>query len=230
MSFPDNLSRTKNWGTEILTDTDLEGQLDNIISWVDDAMDVSNGHDHDGSENGGKAITTLGSPITSNVTFSGAVTISGTIAPTPSGSIAIGTQAIPFSQVNAGTVRADTGIFTTLQTGTSLIPTGIIVMWSGTIASIPATWYLCDGNNGTPNLTNRFVYGASDGSAAGNASPGSTGGLTPANNDSSVTTASSVVTGGNTEQDGNDGTAMPQMNHTHNVMPPYYALAFIMKG
>jgi len=41
------------------------------------------------------------------------------------------------------------------------IPIGGIIMWSGTIASIPTNWRLCDGSNGTPNLTNRFVIGAS---------------------------------------------------------------------
>lgn len=40
------------------------------------------------------------------------------------------------------------------------VPIGGIIMWSGTIASIPSNWQLCDGTNGTPNLTNRFVVGA----------------------------------------------------------------------
>lgn len=40
------------------------------------------------------------------------------------------------------------------------IPTGVIVMWSGSIASIPSGWYLCDGTNGTPNLQDRFIVGA----------------------------------------------------------------------
>ena len=42
-----------------------------------------------------------------------------------------------------------------------IIPTGVIVMWSGSIASIPAGWYLCDGSNGTPDLRNKFVIAAS---------------------------------------------------------------------
>ena len=41
-----------------------------------------------------------------------------------------------------------------------LVPSGGIIMWSGTIASIPAGWYLCDGNNGTPDLRDKFVVGA----------------------------------------------------------------------
>jgi hypothetical protein len=51
------------------------------------------------------------------------------------------------------------------------IPTGIIIFWSGTIATIPAGWALCNGGNGTPDLRSKFVKGA----AAGN-NPGGTGG------------------------------------------------------
>jgi hypothetical protein len=40
------------------------------------------------------------------------------------------------------------------------VPQGGIIMWSGAIASIPATWFLCDGTNGTPDLRDRFVIGA----------------------------------------------------------------------
>ena len=37
------------------------------------------------------------------------------------------------------------------------IPSGGIIMWAGRTLQIPSGWYLCDGNNGTPNLVNRFV-------------------------------------------------------------------------
>jgi hypothetical protein len=40
------------------------------------------------------------------------------------------------------------------------LPTGMIVMWSGSIATIPAGWLLCNGQNGTPDLRGRFVLGA----------------------------------------------------------------------
>ena len=53
------------------------------------------------------------------------------------------------------------------------IPAGAIVMWSGSIGSIPAGYYLCDGQNGTPNLKDRFVVGAGSTYAVGN-----TGGFT----------------------------------------------------
>jgi hypothetical protein len=40
------------------------------------------------------------------------------------------------------------------------IPTGGIILWSGSIGSIPAGWVLCNGNNGTPDLRDRFIVGA----------------------------------------------------------------------
>lgn len=46
-------------------------------------------------------------------------------------------------------------------------PSGGIIMWSGSIASIPSGWALCDGTNGTPDLRNRFVVGAGSGYAVG---------------------------------------------------------------
>lgn len=43
------------------------------------------------------------------------------------------------------------------QNSNSNVPQGGIIMWSGTIASIPAGWALCNGANGTPDLTDKFV-------------------------------------------------------------------------
>ena len=44
--------------------------------------------------------------------------------------------------------------------GVGTIPIGSIIMWSGTIGSIPSNYKLCDGSNGTPNLKDKFVIGA----------------------------------------------------------------------
>lgn len=57
MAWPSDLTRTKNWGTEILTDSDLEGQFDLIINYIDAMMDGTSGHAHTGSANDGKLIT-----------------------------------------------------------------------------------------------------------------------------------------------------------------------------
>lgn len=50
-----------------------------------------------------------------------------------------------------GTIPASSG---------TTIPAGAIMLWSGSIGSIPAGWYLCNGSNGTPDLRDRFVVGA----------------------------------------------------------------------
>jgi hypothetical protein len=51
------------------------------------------------------------------------------------------------------------------------VPTGVILMWAGLLSSIPTGWALCDGQNGTPDLRDRFIVGA-----AADANPGTTGG------------------------------------------------------
>lgn len=38
-----------------------------------------------------------------------------------------------------------------------LPPVGLIGMWLGTDATIPAGWFKCDGSHGTPNLTDKFI-------------------------------------------------------------------------
>jgi len=60
-------------------------------------------------------------------------------------------------------------------TGIEGVPSGVIVMWSGSIATIPTGWVICDGTNGTPNLTDRFVIHA-DSDSGGTRDVGDTGG------------------------------------------------------
>lgn len=50
------------------------------------------------------------------------------------------------------------------------IPVGGIILWSGAVSTVPDGWALCDGDNGTPDLRDRFVIGA------GSRNPGDTGG------------------------------------------------------
>ena len=65
-----------------------------------------------------------------------------------------------------------TGAVTSTQAQlNSPFPAGGIIMWSG--ASIPSGWLLCDGNNGTPNLKDRFIIGSGNLFATG-ATGGST--------------------------------------------------------
>ena len=52
------------------------------------------------------------------------------------------------------------GIIGTAPTPPTPIPSGGIILWSGSIGSIPSGWVLCNGSNGTPDLRDRFVVGA----------------------------------------------------------------------
>lgn len=46
--------------------------------------------------------------------------------------------------------------------GVAPIPVGFIAMWSGSSESVPAKWQVCDGTNGTPNLSGMFIVEAGD--------------------------------------------------------------------
>ncbi len=67
------------------------------------------------------------------------------------------------SNLTTGNIVAETVTTTVLTMAggdNPFVPSGVIVMWSGTIATVPSGWYLCDGQNGTPNLLDRFIVGA----------------------------------------------------------------------
>lgn len=49
----------------------------------------------------------------------------------------------------------------------AFVARGTIGLWSGSEASIPSGWQKCDGTNGTPDLQNRFVTGATANRAIG---------------------------------------------------------------
>jgi hypothetical protein len=77
-------------------------------------------------------------------------------------------------QLNAPSFNVPTaGGFLVNGSPLQTIPSGVIVMWSGAQANIPAGWVLCNGTNGAPNLMDRFVVGAGNtysvGQAAGSA-------------------------------------------------------------
>jgi microcystin-dependent protein len=128
---------------------------------------------------------------------------------------------------------------------------GMIMLWSGSVASIPSGWLLCDGSNSTPDLRSRFVVGAGStyavGATGGSAdaivvshthsvtdpghlhtftngaqtsSGGSGGGGVYA--DSRTVSTNSATTGISIASSGSSG--------TNANLPPYYALAYIMKS
>lgn len=157
----------------------------------------------------------------------------------------------------AHTNGSTTGKATISQLAATAIPTGVIVMWSGAITSVPSGWQLCDGSNGTPDLRNRFIVGA------GNSySTGSTGGnnsVTPSGSIGSTSLSvaqlpahshTGVIVGGSSSRcsgaqntsrvsslaSGSTASVGLGQGHSHtlsmnsqNNLPPYYALAYIMK-
>ncbi|WP_175900489.1 hypothetical protein [Burkholderia vietnamiensis] len=77
---------------------------------------------------------------------------------------------------NLGQATANTDALTYGQ-AKSLIPIGTVFMWSGSVANVSSVWgpnyALCNGQNGTPDLRDRFILGA-----GGSYVPGATGGTT----------------------------------------------------
>ena len=126
-------------------------------------------------------------------------------------------------------------------TGIQGIPSGVIMMWSGAADAIPSGFVLCNGQNSTPDLRNRFVVGATD-----TYSVGATGGATSTNavlgsvvvytgtedNPNQVQDASSSYNGINNKNSRDRHQHGIDINHTHSnipTLPPYYALCYIMK-
>jgi hypothetical protein len=60
----------------------------------------------------------------------------------------------------------DTTIATTAFVQT-VMPRGAIVMWSGDLITIPNSWALCNGQNGTPDLREKFIVAAGGSYAIG---------------------------------------------------------------
>jgi len=59
------------------------------------------------------------------------------------------------------------GIIGVAPTTQASIPSGLIAIWSGAVGSIPSGWYLCNGQNGTPDLRDSFILGAGNTYAVG---------------------------------------------------------------
>lgn len=179
-------------------------------------------------------------------------------------------NALPIANGGTGATTASAAR-TNLDVAQSVysVPSGGIIMWSGSIASIPSGWLLCNGSSGTPDLRDRFLIGSGS-----NYPVGSTGGSPDAivvSHAHSITTLQTSgqsqphvhgmdtfvginAASGGTGYVGNDGgggqtgdtfTKNNNVDHTHTLsgntdsagasginanLPPFYALAFIMKS
>jgi hypothetical protein len=135
--------------------------------------------------------------------------------------------------------------------------TGMIILWSGSTGSIPTGWALCNGSNGTPDLRNRFVVGAGSTYAVA-ATGGSADAIVVSHTHTATSTVTDPGHFHNTYRnrggvglDGNDLNSdqaqnLPTTSATTGItvattiassgssgtnanLPPYYALAYIMK-
>ncbi|MEZ2226422.1 MAG: hypothetical protein ACBR50_09165 [Microcoleus sp.] len=123
--------------------------------------------------------------------------------------------------------------------GDGALVRGMIVMWSGQVAQIPTGWALCNGQNGTPDLRDRFIVGAGNSYAVGATGGSNNVTLTiqqmPAHSHKYYTSLNhSVQSGSATDCVRWDGmreydSGWAGDNQPHENRPPYYALAFIMK-
>ena len=143
--------------------------------------------------------------------------------------------------------------------GSKAIPSGIICLWSGSVDNIPDGWALCNGENGTEDLRDKFVVGAGNSYAVnatgGSASQavnlsGSTGATTLSVNqmpshthtwnesygreDGSYTGYAAPGRSGRTKETSATGGSQ---SHAHSLsgsvtvstLPPYYAKCYIQK-
>jgi hypothetical protein len=143
-----------------------------------------------------------------------------------------------------------------IATGWGLVPSGGIMFWYSTIASIPTGYVFCNGANGTPDMRNRFAMCPGQDSG-GTYDTGDTGGAaTHQLLESEMPSHTHVQDSHNHQIAGagsganlagtnlyNWGTGYPDRltagtvatnqntggGGAHNNMPPYKALVFIMK-
>lgn len=90
---------------------------------------------------------------------------------------------------------AETTITSHTNSLATLIPAGIIAMWSGLNSAIPTGWVLCDGQNSTPDLRNRFIVGSGSSYTTGNTGGANsvTSGSAGAHNHSGVTGSTAIT-------------------------------------
>ena len=187
---------------------------------------------------GTTGLTTSGGPITTT----GTITLAGTLA------IANGGTGLA-SVGTAGNVLTSTG---SAWTSSPSFVSGMIMLWSGSIVSIPTGWLICDGTNSTPDLRDRFVVGAGT-TYAVNATGGSANAVVPSHThtatDSGHTHTQTGYTSAIPQSNGSNqypvitpislttGTGVANItvsttgvSPTNANLPPYLALAYIMKS
>ena len=175
-----------------------------------------------------------------------------------SSTVALGASATATTQSandNSTKVATTAYVATAISAG---IPSGGIIIWSGSSSAIPSGWYLCNGSNSTPDLRNRFIVGA--GSTYGVGATGGSADAITVSHTHSVTDSGhnhglqklgsaqagsdnggapiSAATGYSTSrnlsptENANTGISIQSTGSsgTNANLPPYYALCYIMKA
>jgi hypothetical protein len=161
-------------------------------------------------------LTDIGTALTNSVASDGQTPITGNLQ--------MGGNKI--TGLASGTVASDAATFGQLS---AFVPSGFIGMWSGSIASIPTSWLLCDGTNGTPNLRDRFIIGAGSTYAVA-ATGGSADSTLPAHThtlSASGTTSSADL---NHTHSGTTGTMNSNTSHSHGISDPGHQHAYRNDG
>ena len=104
-----------------------------------------------------------------------------------------------------------------LLTGIVAIPTGAILLWSGSIASIPSGFVICDGTSGTPDLRDRFVVGAGSSYAVAATGGANTVALAEANLAAHTHSVSGTTASDGAHTHNVSGNTSNTGAHTHNV-------------
>lgn len=111
------------------------------------------------------------------------------------------------------------------------VPFGIITMWAG--SKVPIGWALCDGKNGTPDLSSKFILGATTlsdiGAEGGSINTTVTIPKIGVIDDAQIDSLLGEVGINTVSADAPVAAASDVDETVVNTMPPYYTLAYIMK-
>ncbi len=111
-----------------------------------------------------------------------------------------------------------------------MLPAGIILLWFGSIASIPSGYVICDGTNGTPDLRDKFVVGAGSAYAVDDVGGAVDHNHTFTGDGHTHTLVSGILLGVGTDFSNiTDSTNVTGTTDNGSTLPPYHALAYIMK-
>lgn len=112
-----------------------------------------------------------------------------------------------------------------------MLPSGLILIWSGSIATIPGGYFLCDGNNGTPDLRDKFVVGAGDTYAVDDTGGSVTHDHAFTSNGHFHTMAGIAAAGvGSVLSSQTTNVDDSGITDAGSTLPPYHSLAYIMKS